>query len=522
MSVETPGTPRRPAAAPRWRSPVAVLVMLLATVGIGIPSAIVLTPARETVVAGQYVGVGGSTPSGGWLGDLDEITDDGPLTWPGAAVDGFTGPAELEQIGDTTIRLYRIQVRGPLRPRLELGPLVRTREADDLLDPRSGPAARDRAVAAITTAFRSWYLSATLLLVIITAAMITALLFARVWLAMTLATRRRSETSIHEAWGRHARRLRRDGAIVLVGTLLAWVLVGGWAWRDTRDGLAGVSSPRDLVGAAPVELQPAGRPVEGYAGAVIGDSRASRLGGPAPDDAGEVDEACGRSTDSLAAQVTRLSPGDRALNLACQSATIRAGLLGPQQIAGVTAPAQVERLLRIEGLRYVVVMVGPNDLSWADFLRYCYGVEECDDRFTSGQFDYRLAAFDRDYGDLLAALAALPDAPQVIVVGSYDVFAPDADCSDTEAPDGLPGLDEGGIALLAERNARFNDVLAAGVEAYGFDLVLPQLEPLCQPEDPEVGGDLQGLADPYPFHPTGVGMVRLGAGVLAAIEPPAE
>lgn len=496
------------------------LSMLIASVGIAIPLAIELTPARETTVAGQYIGVGASTPNGGWAGELDQVFDGGPTTWPGAAVDGFTGPAQLEQIGSTTVDLNRVQVRGPLRPKLELGPVVHTREADDLLDPESGPAARERALGSITSAFRTWYLQATGLLLLFAIAIIALATTARIWGSMARASRRHTHPTVAEVWRDQSRRLRRDAIVVLASAVVAWLGVGAMALHDTRAGLAGVSSARDLVGAAPVELQPAGPPVKGHAGAVIGDSRASRLGGPLIDDPGPQDSACERSSDSLAAQLTRLSPGERVLNLACPSATIARGLLGEQDVGGTTIPAQVSRLLQMEDLRYVVVMVGPNDLAWSDFLRYCYGVEECNDRFTSGQFDYRLARFDREYGDLLAALAALPDTPQIVVVGSYQVFAPDADCVDTDGPEGVPGLDENGLSLLAERTDRFNDVLAAGAEAYGFTMATPHLGTLCQPLDPVVGADLQGLDDPYPFHPTGVGMVRLAASVFAAIQPP--
>ena len=94
----------------------------------------------------------------------------------------------------------------------------------------------------------------------------------------------------------------------------------------------------------------------------------------------------------------------------------------------------------MQGLRFVVVEIGPNDVGWTDFLRYCYGVPDCADQLTQGEFDYRLAAFDRVYGDLLVDLNDLPGRPQVIVVTSYGAFAPDADCADTRAA-GYPGLD---------------------------------------------------------------------------------
>ena len=105
------------------------------------------------------------------------------------------------------------------------------------------------------------------------------------------------------------------------------------------------------------------------------------------------------------------------------------------------------------------------------------------------------------------------------MVGSYDVFALDADCADTEGPPGRPGLAADSLALLADRNEQLNDVLTAGAQEYGFTVATPHLTTLCQPGDPEVGRDLQGLEDAYPFHPTGVGMVRLAATVLAAIDP---
>ncbi len=493
--------------------------MLVLGVGLVIPLAVALTPSAETTVAGQYVAVGGTTPSGGWVGDVGEIVDDGPTTWPRAVLDGLTGPAEVQQIGDTTIELQRVQVRGPLRPQLELGPLVRTRAAEDLLDPDEGPAARRRAEEAVTAAVRTWYLRATGLLLLLTMALVAVGTSARIWAVMAGAHRDDHQLTVAAVWHRHARRIAATALVPLVGTLAVWAGVSALAWHDTSAGLSGVRSLRDLVGAAPVELRPAGPPVEGYTGAVVGDSRASRLGGPALTDPDPDEAACERSTDSLAAQLTQLS-SDRVLNLACPSATISNGLLGEQRQGGRTLRPQVERLLALRDLRFVVVMIGPNDLAWSDFLRYCYGVEECDDRFTSGQFDYRLARFDRDYGDLLAALATLADRPQVIVVTSYDVFGLDADCSDTQVS-GHPGLDSDGLAVFADRTDRLNAVLTAGAEAYGYAVATPHLATLCEPGDPAVGRDLQGLSDPYPFHPTGVGMVRLAASVLTEIDPPA-
>ena len=164
--------------------------------------------------------------------------------------------------------------------------------------------------------------------------------------------------------------------------------------------------------------------------------------------------------------------------------------------------------------------VGPNDVGWIDFLLYCYGVPDCADNLTQGEFDYRLAAFDRVFGDLLVDLNDLPGRPQVVVMASYDAFPPDARCPDTRGPEQFPGLDPGKIALLDERNEAVNAVLEAGAQAYGFDVARPALRPLCDPARAGLGPDLQGLTDPFPFHPTGVGSLRMAAAVTPLLGPP--
>jgi hypothetical protein len=257
--------------------------------------------------------------------------------------------------------------------------------------------------------------------------------------------------------------------------------------------------------------------VRGYTGAVIGDSRASRVGGPAVANPTPEDAACTRSSDSLAAEVgSQLTTP--VLNLACPGASILHGLRGPQDQGGRTLPAQVGLLKQVEGLKFVVVVIGPNDLYWTDLIRYCYGVPTCQDNLTQGEFDYRLAAFDRDYGDLLRDLNDLPGKPQIIIMTSYDVFKPNATCSDTAVPGRASGLSPDGINVLATRNAELNDVLTSGAEKYGFDIARPTLTTLCEPSHDQLGPDIQGLSDPYPFHPTGVGMIRMASSVVRIVK----
>ncbi|MBW0117195.1 hypothetical protein [Pseudonocardia abyssalis] len=103
---------------------------------------------------------------------------------------------------------------------------------------------------------------------------------------------------------------------------------------------------------------------------------------------------------------------------------------------------------------------------------------------------------------------------------SYDALAPgaDAECPDARGPGCVPGLDPQKIALLAQRSARLNAVLEAGAQQYGFTVARPRITSLCGTGTDGLGRDLQGLADPDPFHPIGIGSLRLAASVARLVD----
>ena len=464
----------------------------------GIPATILLTPGQDVAAFGQHLTVGARPPEA----DL-------------------RGPARLVQVGNTSLDLYPLSVWGPLRPQLTMGPVQRNAAAEAVFDPRQSAAASDSAVQAISDGFVRWYAWAGLLLVAFTLAAAGAVVGVRALVALRGVTNA-AEPPPADLLRRTVAATSRTTAIALCASVLAWAGCGALAWSGTVDGLQSTTSLAQLVGANHVTPPPAGPPVTGYGGAVIGDSRVARLGGPPvaatgpgsrPDDA-----ACGRSTDSLAAELGGLLP-TRVLNLACPDATVNNGLRGPQQVGSTAVPPQVGVLQQVQGLKFVVVAIGPNDVGWTDFLRYCYGAPDCNDQLTGGEFTYRIAAFDRAYGDLLADLAGLPGRPQVIVMTSYGAFAPDADCPDTHAA-GFPGLDQTKISLLTGRNDQLNAVLEAGAQKYGYALARPALSLLCDREPDGLGPDIQGMADRYPFHPTGLGSLRMAFAVARVVDLP--
>jgi hypothetical protein len=478
------------------RSPLTVLLVVASVLG-GIWAAVLLTPHQEVRALGQQLSVGAQPPS--------------------ATV---SGPPRIVQVGNTSLDVPDVTIYGPLRPQLSIGPVQRNDGAGQALSELAEGRSPEGALAAIVDGFERWYAWATLVLVAVVLGLCGVVGSWRV-LAVLRRTARRSGAGARPARiaRQLSRRLTRATVLALSAALLAWGISGVLAVAGARD-LRDARSLTDLTGAHHVSPSPVGPEVSGVRGVVIGDSRVARLGGPPLPDASPEDVACARSTDSLARQVGA-AIGDEVLNLACSGARITAGLRAPQTAGGVVVPPQIGRLKQVEDPAFVVVAVGPNDLNWTDLIGYCYAVVDCADNFTAGEFRYRLASFDRDYADLLADLATLPSRPRVVVVTSYDVLRPDASCAEVRGPSEFPGLTPPEIALLADRNAELNEVLTTGARRYGFDVVAPPLSPLCTPSPDGLGPDLQSLDDPHPFHPTGVGELRLAIPVVDRIGVPA-
>jgi hypothetical protein len=476
------------------------LLLVLFCLAVGVPVTVAVTPAQDLVAFGQHISVGVRPP------DLS-----------------LAGPARLVQVGNTELDVDRLHVYGPLRPQLTMGPVLRNAGAAAVLDPDTGPRVRDEAVAAVTGGFVTWYVLGGLGLLAFTLAAAGGAAGVRTLVVLRRQSRETGgDAPLHEIFSYCVRAARRMAVIAVVASVLAWGVSGVLAYTGAVHGLRGIVSLSQLVGAYHLSPDPVGPPITGFDGAVIGDSRAVRVGGPPLPDGTADDVACERSTDSLAAEIGHLMPASM-LNLACPSATVTSGLRGPQDRGGRSVPAQIGVLKQVQDLRFVVVAIGPNDVGWTDFLRYCYGVADCSDQLTQGEFDYRMAAFDRVYGDLLVDLNDLPGSPQVIVMTSYGAFPPEADCADTRA-EGYPGLDATKIELLTDRNEQLNAVLTAGAQKYGFAVARPELGLLCEnsPDDlgaDGLGPDLQGMVDPFPFHPTGIGSLRMASSVVRLIEP---
>ena len=139
---------------------------------------------------------------------------------------------------------------------------------------------------------------------------------------------------------------------------------------------------------------------------VIGDSTAAGIGNAPLPKPTRQDIACQRSADAYAFSLQSIAEVS-VLNLACSSATVANGLLGPQPAAGLSLPPQVGVLRSVQSAKVVVVSIGANDVGWSDFLRYCYGLPRCDDQASNQLFQSRLDGFKIQYAQLLQQLSDL-------------------------------------------------------------------------------------------------------------------
>src|SRR2546429_223401 len=269
-------------------------VALLVVAVVAIAVAITATPMQTVNVAGQVVTVGTTAPS-----------------W------SLSGPGEVDLFGQSLPTT--LQFPGPLRPRLALSQISINSELTNFVRGANADNAE-----------------------------------------RTLGSRLAEGWKHYFAWGTAIAGL---GALVLLGAVAGWrrlparttikLLVAGLLVTEAINVgaiiitasrapalLRQVNSLNQLVGSSPPpQVHVKGRPLPKVQAVVLGDSTAAGEGLPVATRSSALTRACGRSQDSYAEDLAAVN-GWRGLNLACSSATIAHGLLGPQDRGGKVSPPQ--------------------------------------------------------------------------------------------------------------------------------------------------------------------------------------
>jgi len=439
------------------------LAILLLTTAASIAVALRITPLQTVTVAGQVIKVGATAPT---------------LS--------VSGPGEVDLFGQSLGT--HLHFLGPVRPRLQLTQITINSELTNFVQ-GSHSAGAERVLGSHLASGWIHYF-----------AWETALtgLGALVLLGALAGFRRLPH--------RTTVKLLAAGLVITEAVNLGAIMLTAYG---APSALRQVRSLNQLVGDEPPvrDVTKAARVPPGVQVVVMGDSTAAGAGLPAVLDPSRVDLECGRSTDSYAEDLARAN-GWKVMNLACNSATIANGLLGPEGRGGDTVPAQINAVEGAKSARVVIVSVGADDLGWSAMLRYCAAAPGCDDRATAAYFQQQLAKFSKDYLQLLNDLATLPSHPQVIINRYYDPFDLRLDCLSRL------GLTPPKLRTLNSRLATLNAVLAKGATEFGLASAQPDFtgHQLCTPQ-PYV----QGMSDPAPFHPTALGQLAMALADQAVI-----
>ena len=265
--------------------------------------------------------------------------------------------------------------------------------------------------------------------------------------------------------------------------------------------LRSVKTLDDLVGVDPATgTVPAAAAKPGVQAVVIGDSTASGWGLPWGQNPSAEDQACGRSPESYAADLASANQWN-VLNVACGSATIENGLLGPEVLYnGQVAPPQLPQAAAATHAKLVVVSVGADDLSWSVMTQLCAAQTVCDDKVSNAYFTQLLNTFTRNYYQLLSDLDGLPAHPAVLVNQYYSPFGKSVACLQRY------GMSPAKVQVLLARLGQLNKVLQQGANLFGFGVATPRFtgHELCT-SDPWV----QGPSDRAPLHPNAAGELAI-------------
>lgn len=456
----TSPTRRRPTS--RLGKAVLALVVVLLALASG-ALALLITPMQTVTASGQTIKVGAANPS--W--DL-------------------SGPGQLDLFGQqipTTIDFV-----GPVRPRLVLTRISLTDQLGQFAQNGLGTAGeqlKDALVAGWEHYF-AWQ-------VVLTGGIAVVLFGALAgWL-------RRSAGA--------------TAVLLVVGLVLAEAFNLGAIMVTAYTApsrLAAVNSLEQLVGGVPPPAI-AERSTDTHSSidkvVVIGDSTAAGKGNRLVPHPTARDKACNRSRDAFAADLAA-GNGWKVTNLACSGATIRNGILGPQEAAGRTLPPQLDHPA-VTKADLIVLSIGANDVQWNVMLGLCAYAQNCSDNAQQAFLQQQLSGFSRDLLQLLAQLQLLDNHPIVVVNQYYDPLPGDVSCLDSHGmTDAKKHTLEGDLSAL-------NTILSKGAKAAGFRTATPNFDGhgLCS-DQPYV----QGLNAKAPFHPTVDGQLAIALAIENALQ----
>jgi lysophospholipase L1-like esterase len=244
----------------------------------------------------------------------------------------------------------------------------------------------------------------------------------------------------------------------------------------------------------------------------LGDSVAAGYGLPSTS-TNPVDQLCGRSTEAYPYLVAATLHNTSLTQLACSSASVAAGLTGPQQVSSiVTLPSQVNQAFANGTPKVITITIGANDVGWNNVIEKCY-VSQCGSTQDNQAIQALLSQLKTNLNTALSDIQQLSShtkPPRVVVTGYYFPLSATAPtCNDTE------GLTPTKIDWLSSKRHELDGTIRAATSHYRlvkYASLNFKGHELCTADS-----WVQGLQSAGPFHPTTAGQKAIAKSIVAAL-----
>jgi lysophospholipase L1-like esterase len=245
-------------------------------------------------------------------------------------------------------------------------------------------------------------------------------------------------------------------------------------------------------------------PLKSYV--AMGDSIAAGVGLDTYSDS----SACDRTNQSYPDLVAK-SLNLKLDSLACSGATIRAGIIGSQDVNDLNVAPQLNALFKRPKPYLVTLTIGANDVNWTSFIQKCY-VGTCGTQQDTANVDSLLNQLSNNLQNTLSKIKShyVGDPPRVIVTGYHQVLPTGGlTCSDTT------GISQTEMTWARQQQSKLNSTINSVVNEFSyakFASINFSGHELCTSDS-----WVQGISDSNPYHPTDAGQESFAKSVISTI-----
>jgi lysophospholipase L1-like esterase len=234
----------------------------------------------------------------------------------------------------------------------------------------------------------------------------------------------------------------------------------------------------------------------------LGDSVAAGVGLETPSDS----SACNRTEESYP-NLVATTLGLKLVNLACNGATSRQGIIGSQTVNNLALTPQLDTALAGPKPNLFTLTIGANDIGWTDILSKCVAAA-CGSPEDVAMVNDKLALLSTDLHNVFEKIKAnyKDGVPRLILANYYQVFP-----AGQQVCAAIPGVDSNEQQWWNSTGTKLNTTIFEAGSGYNFiDFALPSFagHELCSDNS-----WVQDLKNKTPFHPNAEGQATIAKAI---------